>query len=535
MSQQLLLEGQNLEALILRARKEYGPSARVVRAEKVRAGGFLGFFTREHFELTVEISDADILKAAATRAPVEVVRSRAAEEAALAAEIADAQAARESMLAGSLGDYTTDYTTEFSTDSSVDMAERYRAAPMAFADGFPSAPVVATQASGDSLEFDRLVMRLTEQAEAIESPAAASTTAASTTPSSTTAPAATGTAPASAHAPSATRAFVPATFPIARREASVLPGFDATRRVGAAAFREDAGDPESRDGASGGRVMTELSNGGGDAFRGLPTGPDDGVGDEVSSSGASRHSGSTQRLDGVVLHRWGVFTDVASAVATHCTVPALLALGVPMRCVDDYADLNSPVPLLDVVARFATPPVRRPEPGDLIVIAGPAEHALAVAKQLAGWVGLPPTAVVLAGEIDAIRGHGRRIRDEAQARAMRARAEKAGQYGEPVIVALGVAPGRRGAASSAPLLAAFVADTVWAVIDATKRPSTYEPSVRLLAGDGRIDGLAAVNVSDAQAPCAMLDASLPVAWMDGLPAAGVVWAALLAERIAAID
>ena len=51
----------------------------------------------------------------------------------------------------------------------------------------------------------------------------------------------------------------------------------------------------------------------------------------------------------------------------------------------------------------------------------------------------------------------------------------------------------------------------------------------------RIDGLAAVNVSDAQAPCAMLDASLPVAWMDGLPAAGVVWAALLAERIAAID
>lgn len=557
MSQQLLLEGQNLEALILRARKEYGPSARVVRAEKVRAGGFLGFFTREHFELTVEISDADIVKAATTRAPVEVVRSRAAEEAALAAEIADAQAARESMLAGSLGDYAMDYATDYSADT----AERYGAAPMAFTDGFPSAPVVARQASGDSLEFDRLVMRLTEQAEAIESPApstaspttASPRTAPSTTAPSTTAPAATSsattTAPASAHAPSASRAFVPATFPIAKRQASVIPGLDATRRVGAVAFREDADDQDSRDSVSGGRVMTESFDGGGDAFRGLPTGPDDGVGDEVPPSVASQDSpsssqrspsssqrvASTQRLDGVVLHRWGVFTDVASAVATHCTVPALLALGVPMRCVDDYADLGSPVPLLDVVARFATPPVRRPEPGDLIVIAGPAEHALAVAKQLAGWVGLPPTAVVLAGQIDAIRGHGRRIRDEAQARAVRARAEKAGRFGEPMIVALGVTPGRRGAASSAPLLAAFVADTVWAVVDATKRPSTYEPSVRLLAGEGRIDGLAAVNVSDAQAPCAMLDASLPVAWMDGLPAAGVVWAALLAERIAAID
>ena len=59
--------------------------------------------------------------------------------------------------------------------------------------------------------------------------------------------------------------------------------------------------------------------------------------------------------------------------------------------------------------------------------------------------------------------------------------------------------------------------------------------MRLLAGEGRIDALAAVNIADAQAPCAMLDASLPVAWMDGLPAAGVVWAALLGERIAALD
>jgi hypothetical protein len=526
MPQQLLLEGKNLEALIVRARQEYGPGARVVRAEKVRVGGFLGFFTREHFELTVEISDADIVKAAATRAPVEPAPVRTVADAALAAEIADAQAARESMLAGTLGDYAADDAP-------------YAAMPMSFTQGNESGRVSSALALGDSLEFDRLVLSLTERADTVEAPAPAAAR-----------DQATATAPASAHAPSTTRAFVPATFPIAQRKAEATPAVDPQRRAGAAAFRDDDGDQDSDETMTGGRVMTALSGGVGAGFRG-PQGEPGGHGDSdhgdtpeedalnpTSSQrdpSSQRSPSSSSRLDGVVLHRWGVFTDVASAIATHCTVPALLALGVPMRCVEDYADLGSPVPLLDVVARFATPPVRRPEPGDLIVIAGPADQALTVAKTLAAWVGLPPTAVVLAGDIDAIRGHGRRIRDEAQARTLRARAEEAGQFGEPTIVALGVAPGRRGAATSAPLLAAFDADTSWAVIDATKRPSTYEPSVRLLAGQGRIDGLAAVNVSDAQAPCAMLDASLPVAWMDGLPAAGVVWAALLAERIASID
>ena len=462
MPQQLLLEGNNLEALIVRARKEYGPAARVVRAEKVRVGGFLGFFTREHFELTVEISDAEIVKAAATRAPVEAVPSRDAADAALAAEIADAQAARESMLAGSLADYAADNDANRPT------------APVGYTRDLDSAPAVRPLALGDSLEFDRLVLSLTEQAESVETPAPAPAREQGS-----------GVAPASAHAPSTTRAFVPATFPIAERQAPAIPDADADARVGAASLREDARDRDSSEALTGGRVMTALSGGSGTGSLAFLDEPIDGLVDDTARRrGSASDTPSSTRLDGVVLHRWGVFTDVASAVATHCTVPALLALGVPMRCVEDYADLGTPVPLLDVVARFATPPVRRPEAGDLIVVAGPADQALAVAKGLAGWVGLPPTAVVLAGEIDAIRGHGRRIRDEHQARSIRARAEKAGQLGEPMIVALGVVPGRRGAASSAPLLASFDADTVWAVIDATKRPSTYEPSVRLLAGEG---------------------------------------------------
>ena len=42
MATNLLLEGDDLEALLIRAHQEGGPSARIVRAEKVRHGGFFG-------------------------------------------------------------------------------------------------------------------------------------------------------------------------------------------------------------------------------------------------------------------------------------------------------------------------------------------------------------------------------------------------------------------------------------------------------------------------------------------------------------
>ncbi len=55
----LLLEGDDLEALLLRASREGGSSARIVRAEKVRRGGVLGFFAKEGFEVAVEIPKDD--------------------------------------------------------------------------------------------------------------------------------------------------------------------------------------------------------------------------------------------------------------------------------------------------------------------------------------------------------------------------------------------------------------------------------------------------------------------------------------------
>ena len=55
----LLLEGDDLEALLSRVHAEGGPGARIVRAEKVRQGGFMGFFARERFEVAVEVPEGN--------------------------------------------------------------------------------------------------------------------------------------------------------------------------------------------------------------------------------------------------------------------------------------------------------------------------------------------------------------------------------------------------------------------------------------------------------------------------------------------
>lgn len=57
MATRLLLEGSELAALLQHVATELGPDARVVAAERVRSGGFAGFFQREHYELTVDVPD----------------------------------------------------------------------------------------------------------------------------------------------------------------------------------------------------------------------------------------------------------------------------------------------------------------------------------------------------------------------------------------------------------------------------------------------------------------------------------------------
>ncbi|PRY18194.1 hypothetical protein CLV37_101439 [Kineococcus rhizosphaerae] len=54
----LLLEGSDLQELLNSVREQHGSAARVVRAERIRSGGVAGFFSKERYEVTVEMDGA---------------------------------------------------------------------------------------------------------------------------------------------------------------------------------------------------------------------------------------------------------------------------------------------------------------------------------------------------------------------------------------------------------------------------------------------------------------------------------------------
>lgn len=92
MSTRLLLEGGDLAELMVHVRAEFGPTARIIRADRVRSGGLVGFFARERYELTVDVPDEPFARPRAMRAPAPAVAGPVGLDALLAA--ADAAEAR---------------------------------------------------------------------------------------------------------------------------------------------------------------------------------------------------------------------------------------------------------------------------------------------------------------------------------------------------------------------------------------------------------------------------------------------------------
>src|SRR3954451_23534091 len=58
-------------------RDEFGPHARVIRAERVRSGGWAGSFQRERFELTLDVPAPEDLPPAPRERPRALVRAAA--------------------------------------------------------------------------------------------------------------------------------------------------------------------------------------------------------------------------------------------------------------------------------------------------------------------------------------------------------------------------------------------------------------------------------------------------------------------------
>ncbi|HUX69309.1 MAG TPA: hypothetical protein VMV41_02240, partial [Cellulomonadaceae bacterium] len=204
----------------------------------------------------------------------------------------------------------------------------------------------------------------------------------------------------------------------------------------------------------------------------------------------------------------------------------LLALGVPARLLGGAA--SGPVPLSDLLRDVPNPPLLARVPGSLIAVVGDTATVMSTARQMATRLGLQETDVVLAGDLEAIPGFGRRVQTAAAARRFR---DRASADDGVLVVAIGVGSEPADVDRGAEVLEALAPDQVWAVVDARSKP---RDCVRWLADVGRgrrVDALAVASVFATEQPGTVLDLGVPVGWVDGLPATRVTWAAVLSRRL----
>jgi hypothetical protein len=205
---------------------------------------------------------------------------------------------------------------------------------------------------------------------------------------------------------------------------------------------------------------------------------------------------------------------------------ALLELGVPPALVTHGGP--GPVPLSALLRALPTHPQPLRTPGAVVAVVGDGVAVMTTARQMATRLGLTEGDVVLAGDVDAVPGHGRRLQTVVAARRYRDR-ENADD--EVTVVAVGVGPERADQLRAADLLEALRPDQAWAVVDARSKHRDCERWLATVGGARGFDALAVTGIFATAEPGTVLDLGVPVGWIDGLPATRVTWAAVLSGHL----
>ncbi|WP_156387811.1 hypothetical protein [Cellulomonas sp. Root137] len=202
---------------------------------------------------------------------------------------------------------------------------------------------------------------------------------------------------------------------------------------------------------------------------------------------------------------------------------ALRTLGVPDRLLG-----GEPLTLPSVLARVPAAPVAPRGAGQVIAVVGTQEDVDAVALLLAERLRLERSAVVATG---ARAGRSTGLARAAGAHELSTWRERATLAPHPGIVAIAVGPDPADRADAAALLRAARADQVWAVVDARTKTVDAATWMAQVGGEGGVDAVAVRGLFDTAQPGTVLDLGVPVAWVDGVPATTVAWAAALGQAL----
>lgn len=474
MSKRLLLEGTDLEALIVRVHGEIGPTAKVVKAERVRTGGVAGFFAKERFELTVEVPDEVAyvpgpLVTPGSRGPVgsagggsvgtvpgSAARWSGGDDAARRAEV----------------DAGTAEVQPVGIDAllaAADAADRHGAPRGESADD-EIAPVSTEQDTFASI-LDSVRQLASETRQADEAAAAAASASAG-----------------------------PATGLGAAAAAS-----GGTAAAGAAAFGAAA---------TGGPV---------------PAGPTPPLGQtSARRSNPWARKTTPSAPTPVVLDKEVRPAEFVVVRTTGASIPELLQVGVPRRLLSELPAGQGTYPLSQVLSRVPRAPAVVREPASVVVVAGQGEQVVEAARLIARRIGVPDSGIALAGRLDPQTGYGPWVITGMSARRLRAATVESEA---PLVVALGVGADASDWTIASSLVASFDPDQVWAVVEADRSLADARRWMTAVGQHRPFDALAARNVSSTSQPAAILELGVPVGLLDGFAASALVWAALLDEHL----
>jgi hypothetical protein len=217
------------------------------------------------------------------------------------------------------------------------------------------------------------------------------------------------------------------------------------------------------------------------------------------------------------------------AVHNDPVVGNLMSVGMPEAMAAQITGGDTYAGVLSVLAARPAAPGIPDAPGEILVLAGDVHYAIGIGKQLLGQIGVDQSHLLLAGPTAAGTGlHSSRLIHDAKAAALRA--DKLQSADAPWIVVLDAQVGRTDPIWVNDMCDALGTTAVWAVVDATRKTADTARHLRSL---GEVEALVVHSVDLTTDPGTVLGLDLPIFSLDGKPATPHAWAAMLCARIAA--
>jgi hypothetical protein len=478
----VLLEGPAIEPLLNQVRDEYGSHVRIISADKVRSGGIGGFFAKQHYEVSVEVPDAE-------KDSEDMAQQTVAENGANPLERLLEQAE-------SRDRFTADTPPPMGRPLMPKLGARQESREAGIGDtGAAFAELMAgLDVAGHLGEAHRSGHR-------VRQPADPDTAAVRPfMPATATEPPVNG----------GTRPSLPAALPgrpsRAERAAPLSPAAQAaplrpTEPSAApprAAFQQTPPPAPIRSAAE---------------VYGLP--------DDPAPISPAAETPPPAPKPKVTRSRTA---DDLDPVQTN-----LMTVGMPEEMARQITGGDTYAGVLSVLASRPAAPGIPDGPGEILVIAGEVHTAVPIAKHLLEQIHVDQTHLLLAAPSTAGTGlHSSRLisnRDAAESRA-----DKLQTSDHPWIVVIDAPVGGTDEFWVNDMCDALGATALWAVVDATRKTADTARHLRNL---GEVEALVVHSVELTSDPASVLGLEVPIFSLDGRPATPHAWAAMLCARIAA--